>query len=178
MENIWDWMVKYGLNWIIWEYVLYCLVTLRWSRIHRLWPKGWHVREVAILGPDLQGCFIFRSFQVYLILSMMEWPWISQSPPYIYVSTVHGDFLLITTLGFLNSCVNYYILGQTTAPEGKKGKLVTLGSRKELDCLVQFINDEFGEPTFEVKRCLWAPGLGVNRKLLGTRFGVNSGCIC
>ena len=48
--------------------------------------------------------------------------------------------------------VNYYILGQTTAPEGKKGKLVTLGSRKELDCLVQFINDEFGEPTFEVKR--------------------------
>ena len=84
----------------------------------------------------------------------------------------------ITTLGFLNSCVNYYILGQTTAPEGKKGKLVTLGSRKELDCLVQFINDEFGEPTFEVKSCLWAPGLGVNRKLLGTRFGVNSGCIC
>ena len=80
-RNIWDWLVKYGLNWIIWEYVLYCLVTLRWSRIHRLWPKGWHVREVAILGPDLQGCFI------YLILLMMEWPWISQSPPYIYVST-------------------------------------------------------------------------------------------
>ena len=73
--------------------------------------------------------------------------------------------------------VNYYILGQTTAPEGKKGKLVTLGSRKELDCLVQFINDEFGEPTFEVKRYLWVPGSGVNRKLLGTRFGVNSGCI-
>ena len=40
---------------------------------------------------------------------------------------------------------------QTTAPAGKKGKLVTLGSRKELDCLVQFINDEFGEPAFEVK---------------------------
>ena len=85
--DIWDWLVKYGLNWIIWEYVLYCLVTLRWSRIHRLWPKGWHVREVAILGPDLQGCFILRSFQVYLILLMMEWPWISQPPPYIYVST-------------------------------------------------------------------------------------------
>ena len=43
------------------------------------------------------------------------------------------------------------ICPQTTAPAGKKGKLVTLGSRKELDCLVQFINDEFGEPAFEVK---------------------------
>ena len=40
---------------------------------------------------------------------------------------------------------------QTTAPAGKRGKLVTLGSRKELDCLVQFINDEFKEPAFEVK---------------------------
>ena len=31
---------------------------------------------------------------------------------------------------------------------------MTLGSRKELDCLVQFINDEFGEPAFEVKTML------------------------
>ena len=123
-RNIWDWLVKYGLNWIIWEYVLYCLVTLRWSRIHRLWPKGWHVREVAILGPDLQGCFIFRSFQVYLIFLMMELPWISQSPPYIYV---HGDFLLIniTTLGFLNSCVNWCQLLHSwsdDSPRGQKGE--------------------------------------------------------
>ena len=43
------------------------------------------------------------------------------------------------------------ICPQTTAPSGKKGKLVTLGSRKELDCLVQFINDQFDEPAFEVK---------------------------
>ena len=28
---------------------------------------------------------------------------------------------------------------------------MTLGSRKELDCLVQFINDQFDEPAFEVK---------------------------
>jgi len=41
------------------------------------------------------------------------------------------------------------LICKTTAPAGKKGKLVTLGSRKELDCLVQFINDEFGEPAFE-----------------------------
>ena len=47
--------------------------------------------------------------------------------------------------------VDITIVPQTTAPAGKKGKLVTLGSRKELDCLVQFINDEFGEPAFEVK---------------------------
>ena len=39
---------------------------------------------------------------------------------------------------------------QTSAPAGKKGKLVTLGSRKELDCLLQFINDQFDEPAFEV----------------------------
>ena len=37
---------------------------------------------------------------------------------------------------------------------GKKGKLVTLGSRKELDCLVQFINDELKEPAFEVKKAM------------------------
>jgi len=39
---------------------------------------------------------------------------------------------------------------QTSAPAGKRGKLVTLGSRKELDCLLQFINDQFDEPAFEV----------------------------
>ena len=31
---------------------------------------------------------------------------------------------------------------------------MTLGSRKELDCLVQFINDEFNEPAFEVKKTM------------------------
>ena len=39
---------------------------------------------------------------------------------------------------------------QTSVPAGKRGKLVTLGSRKELDCLLQFINDQFDEPAFEV----------------------------
>ena len=42
------------------------------------------------------------------------------------------------------------IFPQTSAPAGKRGKLVTLGSRKELDCLLQFINDQFDEPAFEV----------------------------
>ena len=62
-----------------------------------------------------------------------------------------GSRTLVMYLCAAKTGFGIIICPQTTAPAGKKGKLVTLGSRKELDCLVQFINDEFGEPAFEVK---------------------------
>ena len=33
-----------------------------------------------------------------------------------------------------------------TGPSGSPGKLVVLDSRTELDCLIEFINDEFDDP--------------------------------
>ena len=33
-----------------------------------------------------------------------------------------------------------------TGPSGSAGKLVVLESRTELDCLIEFINDEFDDP--------------------------------
>ena len=33
-----------------------------------------------------------------------------------------------------------------TGPSGSPGKLLVLDSRTELDCLIEFINDEFDDP--------------------------------
>ena len=40
-----------------------------------------------------------------------------------------------------------FIPQTATGPSGTPGKLVVLESRTELDCLIEFINDKFDNPT-------------------------------
>ena len=41
--------------------------------------------------------------------------------------------------------INNFLI-QTSVVEGKRGKLVVLESRTELDCLIEYMNDEFDDP--------------------------------
>ena len=53
-----------------------------------------------------------------------------------------------------------YCLHQTTTIGSKKGKLVVLESRTELDCLIEYMNDEFDAPTALQKYTLGLKGKG------------------
>ena len=43
--------------------------------------------------------------------------------------------------------IRQFSLHQTSNVGGSVGKLVTLESRTELDCLIEYINDEFDDPS-------------------------------
>ena len=56
--------------------------------------------------------------------------------------------------------ITLIFLPQTSfgGPSGGPGKLVVLESRTELDCLIEFINDEFDDPTV-LRFCQWKESL-------------------